>query len=630
MTSTKLYWRTIWLALAVLALGTMPMVAQNLNVLWYTGGTETRAEGFNNGAFPTYEALVANLATQAAAHGPAWTVTIWTGGPVPEGSFNVLVVASTSVGPWGSATSPATFINVAGSNDALNTAISNGSIKLDPRVNRILLTGQDADFHYNYGVPSPNTFDGPQGFLIDGINWAGGGAGMGAVIIDPGNCGGVGQNSGVCLPASMGNTGVEPLGANGTNNVLIPASEAGFPINAGLSSAGLSNWFTSSHQAFTGFDTTLWTGINQSGDFTDGSQWVTIVSAPFVSAGTPVTVTFTPGPMQSQVAVFNGSPSNPAAHSIKITESQTLMAHTFTVTPFYVPVSPPGIGIGDGICETGADETTDFDCRFKRFFLGSPVIGGNLVPQIYPYSNNQGVFYRVTDAPAFGTGFYSGDIYLYVAWNPTLLPTGPFASDYQTTPRLYDDPSNDTVQGGYPMKPGFPYSPEDHQFVFDVTTYFNASGGQVGVDPGLGGRSRQYSDFVVAFPLSNSALGLPSYGYTWLKPEDNPNFHQSTATDPQVLQLRFTLTPNTPAGIAVTSLHQVGVAILSGDCTTTPTPAAIQAIQVPAGFPQTVTYNPKRGDYEFSLLTAFPSGQYSARISSDLFPDQCTNFRIKH
>jgi len=35
-----------------------------------------------------------------------------------------------------------------------------------------MLTGQDADWHYqNY--PGPTSFDGPQGFLLDSINWQG-------------------------------------------------------------------------------------------------------------------------------------------------------------------------------------------------------------------------------------------------------------------------------------------------------------------------------------------------------------------------------------------------------------------------------------------------------------------------
>src|SRR6266852_4050395 len=113
MTSTKWYWRTGLRALALLALGTMPIFAQSLNVLWYTGGTET-----GGGNFPTYEALVANLATQAATHGPTWNVTFWAGGTIPAGTFNVLVVASSDVGPWGPSNS------LHGSNAALNAAIS--------------------------------------------------------------------------------------------------------------------------------------------------------------------------------------------------------------------------------------------------------------------------------------------------------------------------------------------------------------------------------------------------------------------------------------------------------------------------------------------------------------------------
>jgi hypothetical protein len=257
--------RTGLLALAALAVGATPLfAASTLNVLWYTGGTET----CSTGAFATYEALVANLATQGAAHGPTWNVTMWTGGAMPAGSFNVLVVASTTVGPWGLDSNPC-----AGSNAALNAAISSSAISLNPTVNRIVLTGQDADFHYNYGVPSPNTFDGPQGFLIDSIDWAGQGTGMGAVILDPGNCG----SNGVCLPASMGTTGVEPIFVNQTDNVVIPASAASLPIVAGLSSAGLSNWSTSSHQAFSGFDPKLWTGITLNGDV--ANTFVTVASA---------------------------------------------------------------------------------------------------------------------------------------------------------------------------------------------------------------------------------------------------------------------------------------------------------------------------------------------------------------
>ena len=45
-----------------------------------------------------------------------------------------------------------------------------------------MVTGQDADWHY-INCPGPRNFDGPQGFLLDAINWAGSGTGMGAVFL---------------------------------------------------------------------------------------------------------------------------------------------------------------------------------------------------------------------------------------------------------------------------------------------------------------------------------------------------------------------------------------------------------------------------------------------------------------
>ena len=347
-------------------------------------------------------------------------------------------------------------------------------------------------------------------------------------------------------------------------------------------------------------------------------------------------LTFPMGADQSQIASYNcpaGPPcTNPDAHSIKFTATQVNTPFSIAVTANYVPtdlqLGTTGKGIADGVCETGADETTDYDCRYTQFFSGPAVAGGTLVPQCYPYSDNSCVFYRVTGDP--GPGFYSGDIYVYIAWNTTLTPHGSFLSDYQATPHMYDDPSDDTMQNGYPVIPGFPYAPENHQFVFDITTYYNPNPNQVGVDQGTGGRVPHFNDFALAFPLTNAALGLPTYAYTWVKPVDNPNFHTSTPGSPTVLQVRFTLTPDTPAGVAVTSPHHTGVAILSGDCTTNPTPDKIQVIQVPAGSSRYFSYNPARADYEFNALTTFPTGQYSARVNSDLFPNQCADFRIKN
>jgi hypothetical protein len=226
--------------LAVMAL---PVSAGNINVLWYTGGVEATAPG-------SYSAAIAALAADApsAPGGNTWTVTEWASGTMPGGIFNVLVVASPE-GEW--STNP----------DYLALAAAAPGITLGDRV---MITGQDADWHNIFG-PGPTPFDGPHGFLLDGINWAGSGTGLGLVSL-----GADANDYGFAL------TGYTNSGGS-TDGVTIPAAYASFPINTGLTSAGLSNWGTSAHVEFTNLDTTKWTGINV--DTFDASQYVTIVSA---------------------------------------------------------------------------------------------------------------------------------------------------------------------------------------------------------------------------------------------------------------------------------------------------------------------------------------------------------------
>src|SRR6185312_5958597 len=137
------------------------VLANPINILWYTGGTEASGPG-------TYEADVNTLAALAPSSpgGNTWNVTFWSGGAMPTGSFNVLVIASPE-GGWSSYP------------DYTALSSSLGSITYG---DRLMLTGQDADWHYmNY--PGPSSFDGPQGFLLDSINWAGNGTGMGLVAL---------------------------------------------------------------------------------------------------------------------------------------------------------------------------------------------------------------------------------------------------------------------------------------------------------------------------------------------------------------------------------------------------------------------------------------------------------------
>jgi hypothetical protein len=240
--------------------------ADSLNVLWYSGGAEPLSNG-------TYQTQVNNLANPGTGDSSSttWNITYWTGGAMPVGSYNVLVVAS-PVGPW--------FADP--NYTALNAAlpITFGS--------RELVTGLDADWHL-IEAPGSTNFNGPRGFLRNAISWAGSGTGLGLVVLAAGDSFG-GPNL-----ASLGLTGLGTHATFAANNVEIPAALAGFPINTGLTSAGLSNWGASAHDGWTGADTALWTGIDSDGTCTVPSscRFVTLVTASEAGGGiAPV-----PGPI---------------------------------------------------------------------------------------------------------------------------------------------------------------------------------------------------------------------------------------------------------------------------------------------------------------------------------------------
>lgn len=256
-------------ALAALAWATSASAA--LNVLWYSGGVEANFAGQYKAEMGT--TLVADAAAggvnPVSVAGQTWNVTFWDAGAMPAGSWDVLVVASPQ-GGWG------TYPDYT----ALNAAA--------PALgDRVMVTGQDADWHF-INFPGAANFDGPQGFLIDAINWAGNATGMGAVLLGTNDDAGVLTALG--LQASLG------APSFGTDNVVIPGPVASFPINQGLTSAGLSNWSTSAHSSWPSFDPNVWTPININGN--DG-QPVTLVSKATAGGGTGV-------PEPASVAIWAG------------------------------------------------------------------------------------------------------------------------------------------------------------------------------------------------------------------------------------------------------------------------------------------------------------------------------------
>jgi hypothetical protein len=260
---------TLRTLLASAAIGAMASVAgaakADINVLWYTGGV-----GVDSGGVAAYDAAIESLATPEAGD-PAgsatadWNVTFWNSGAMPSGAYNVLVVASPE-GGWDP--------------DPDYSSIESAGLTASSFGDRVMLTGQDADWH-DTNFPGAVDFDGPRGFLRDSVSWAGSGTGLGLVML---GMDGLGDGFG---GPNFGFTGYTVTGES-TNNVVIPASEASFPINGGLTSAGISNWDTAAHDGFTDLDTSEWNGINLDGDVP--GDYVTIVSAGTAGGGTSGTV----------------------------------------------------------------------------------------------------------------------------------------------------------------------------------------------------------------------------------------------------------------------------------------------------------------------------------------------------
>jgi hypothetical protein len=211
-------------------LGVSTVQASTIDILWYTGGVTNPID---------YKASYTSLAASNPG-GNAWNIVFWDSGPIPAGTFNTLVVAS-QIGGW--STNP----NYAALTASGLTEASFG--------NRVMVTGQDTDWHYLNSPGNGTTgqaFDGPRGFLSNAINWSGSGTGLGAVVLA--------ADAGFALFSGLGTESF------GSDDVRIPSGFTGLPINSGLTTAGLSNWGESSHESWTGTDTSKWSQINVRGD----------------------------------------------------------------------------------------------------------------------------------------------------------------------------------------------------------------------------------------------------------------------------------------------------------------------------------------------------------------------------
>jgi hypothetical protein len=214
--------------------------AATFNVLWYSYA-HPQSE---------YKAFYRTLATSGTPHstGDTWNLTFWgPGDPAPDfTTYNVLVIHSGEgfrTGPPGGANLNPDYSGILANKAAITAA----------RGNRTFVTGSDADFHAvrgDSGVCGTGSWclDGALGMVINAVNWAAGGNKLGIVSFVDGN-----------FPNSLwwDNTNsflkdelAGYVSHDSGNLGLIDSVQATYPLNHGLTSAGISGWGLSFHGDF--------------------------------------------------------------------------------------------------------------------------------------------------------------------------------------------------------------------------------------------------------------------------------------------------------------------------------------------------------------------------------------------
>lgn len=243
--------KLIFLLTATTALFSAPINAASIDVLWY--GHQSPST-FISGL--TYNESITDLAASAHTYDPdvngsnTWNLTLWNEGDVTPvfGDYDALVIGS-GFTRWFPDFDASRLL---GEKDAIESA----------RGNRTFISGQDADWHNMNNVP--NTDDGPRGFLINAVNWAASGEGLGIVALTDGYTND--QPTWLLEEGSFlkDDFYVGSISYFNDEDVIIPGSTANFPVNEGLTTAGLSDWLNSAHMCIAK-DVVGYASINDSG-----------------------------------------------------------------------------------------------------------------------------------------------------------------------------------------------------------------------------------------------------------------------------------------------------------------------------------------------------------------------------
>jgi hypothetical protein len=230
--------------------------ANSINVLWYSyadPASEYRQK---------ISQLASTVQTLPQSDGSSWNLTYWkAGSAMPNlATFDVLVVQSGESFRTGAPNGPSATPDYSG--------ILNSKAAIEAaRGDRTFITTADSDFHTIRGdtgnipddpgavdgggkcspvLTSSDCWDGALGHTVNAVNWAGNGDGLGIVALldgeHPGSFWWTHENSFLHdeLDGRVSYSGSE-------QNPIINPLQAIHPLNAGLTSRGLSDWDNSFH-----------------------------------------------------------------------------------------------------------------------------------------------------------------------------------------------------------------------------------------------------------------------------------------------------------------------------------------------------------------------------------------------
>ena len=381
------------------------------------------------------------------------------------------------------------------------------------------------------------------------------------------------------------------------------------------------------------------------GDVSDIAQ----ICGGFAQLSQTVTLQFTTssGP-ETKIATV-GNPTDPDAQSLALTLASVTNPINVSVTFFYEPTDlstgTHGVGIADGVCELGATEDQDFDCRLAATnptppgtsFVypdgGTLTAGDRLVPHIIPSHNFLGVWVRViatrasNGMPAVAGVDYTGPVSWYYAWNtnPLLAPGGLSGSSQNpVAPGAVNPEYSPGWNNMNPQMYDRPGTNLDPAFVFNITTYSKDCTVHTCVgtaDPGVGGKTPTLNDIVVAAP-PNPPGGAAAFG-TVEPVLPFPGISPFPYFKGLPMLVSFELEkPGTETSItnALTLPHSVNVATLDALGNNIP-------VQFLPGFPTTFKYSPFSKTYYIFLSSApykTDGTKYTLQINSDLFAQPVT------